>query len=320
MSSTSYNRYAIIDIGTNSVILLVCDVNNRTREYKVILDTTEITRLGQGLYPTLYLQSSSIDRTCAVIRQYLRQTEILGVEQTVAVGTNVLRVAENARSFIDLVQDEFRLDVEVILADTEAHLSYLSVREDRAFRRLEAHELMVIDIGGGSTEQVFLDNGDLICRSVPFGAVSITDQFVKNDPPTNQEIQKIEVFIQETLINQGWTTQSQVPISLVGIGGTIVNLAVVESGLIEPDLSVVHGQVLDQKEISDQIDLFRSLTIDDLRRIPGLEVKRADVILAGTLILRGLMNHVGVDHVYVSTRGVRYGVMIDRFLSGGDDF
>ena len=81
-----------------------------------------------------------------------------------------------------------------------------------------------------------------------------------------------------------------------------------------------HGQVLDQKEISDQIDLFRSLTIDDLRRIPGLEVKRADVILAGTLILRGLMNHVGVDHVYVSTRGVRYGVMIDRFLSEGDDF
>ena len=319
MSSANHQRYAVIDIGTNSAILLVCDVNHRTQEYDVILDTAEITRLGQGLYPTRCLQPSSIDRTCAVIRQYLRQAENLDVEQTVIVGTHALRVAENAYRFINLVQDEFGLDVEVISAQTEAHFSYLSVKEDQTFQSSKTRKLMVIDIGGGSTEQVFFDS-ELICRSVPFGIVSITDRFVKNDPPTDQEIRGIEAFIEETLVSQGWTTQSQVPVSLVGIGGTIVNLAAVESGLIELDLSVVHGQVLDRRQILNRIDLFRSLTIDALRRVPGLEVKRAEVILAGTLILRGLMNYIGVEQIHVSTRGIRYGVMIDRFLSGGADF
>lgn len=314
MSSSNYKRYAVIDIGTNSVILLVCDVNNGTQEYEVILDTAEITRLGQGLYPTRHLQSSSMDRTCAVLRQYLRQTEVLDVEQTVAVGTNALRVAENAHSFINRVQDKFQLDVKVISTDTEARFSYLSVQKDPTFQKFEARKLMVIDIGGGSTEQVFL-SGDLVCRSIPFGILNITNRFVKNDPPTNQEIQTIETFIQETLVSQGWTTQSQVPVSLVGIGGTIVNLAVIESGFMEPDLSVIHGHVLDQKQISGQIDLFQSLTIDGLRQIPGLEVKRADVILVGALILRGLMNDIGVNHIHVSTRGIRYGVMIERFVS-----
>ena len=325
MSSANHQRYAVIDIGTNSAILLVCDVNHRTQEYDVILDTAEITRLGQGLYPTRCLQPSSIDRTCAVIRQYLRQAENLDVEQTVIVGTHALRVAENAYRFINLVQDEFGLDVEVISAQTEAHFSYLSVKEDQYYRSLQGKEttkestVLIIDIGGGSTEQVFFDS-ELVCRSVPLGIVSITDRFVKNDPPTDQEIREIESFIEETLVSQGWTTQSQVPVSLVGIGGTIVNLAAVESRLIELDLSVVHGQVLDRRQISNRIDLFRSLTIDALRRVPGLEVKRAEVILAGTLILRGLMNYIGVEQIHVSTRGIRYGVMIDRFLSGGADF
>ncbi|MAP88953.1 hypothetical protein CMK16_16565, partial [Candidatus Poribacteria bacterium] len=274
MSSTNYKRYAVIDIGTNSAILLVCDVNHRTQEYDVILDTAEITRLGQGLYPTRCLQPSSIDRTFGVIRQYLRQTENLDVEQTVIVGTHALRVAENAYRFINLVQDEFGLDVEVISAQTEAHFSYISVKEDQTFQSSKTRKLMVIDIGGGSTEQVFFDS-ELICRSVPFGIVSITDRFVKNDPPTDQEIRGIEAFIEETLVSQGWTTQSQVPVLLVGIGGTIVNLAAVESELIELDLSVVHGQVLDRRQILNRIDLFRSLTIDALRRVPGLEVKRA---------------------------------------------
>ena len=113
MSTVNYQRYAVIDIGTNSAILLVCDVNHRTQEYDVVLDTAEITRLGQGLHPTRCLQPSSIERTFGVIRQYLRQTENLDVDQTVIVGTNALRVAENAHRFIDLVQDEFELGIDV---------------------------------------------------------------------------------------------------------------------------------------------------------------------------------------------------------------
>ncbi|MBB13955.1 hypothetical protein CMK22_01725 [Candidatus Poribacteria bacterium] len=319
MSTVNYQRYAVIDIGTNSAILLVCDVNHRTQEYDVVLDTAEITRLGQGLHPTRCLQPSSIERTFGVIRQYLRQTENLDVDQTVIVGTNALRVAENAHRFIDLVQDEFELGIEVISAQTEAHFSYLSVKEDQTFRSFETRKLMVIDIGGGSTEQVFYDD-ELVCLSVPFGIVSLTDRFVKNDPPTDQEIREIETFIEETLVNQGWRTKFQVPIVLVGIGGTIVNLAAIESGLIELDLSVVHGQVLDRRQILNRIDLFRSLTVDTLRRVPGLEVKRAEVMLAGTLILRSLMDYIGVDQIHVSTRGIRYGVMIDRFLAEGTDF
>ena len=145
MQIKTNGRYAVIDIGTNSVIMLICEVDAKNQKYEVMLDTAEITRLGHGLHPTHQLQKSAMDRTCATIRGYLAQAESLGVEQVIAVGTSALREATNTDDFINLLKNGFNLDVEVISGEAEARYSYLAVRTDEDFRRFDADNLMLIE-------------------------------------------------------------------------------------------------------------------------------------------------------------------------------
>ena len=152
--------------------------------------------------------------------------------------------------------------------------------------------------------------------SIKLGAVHLTDRFLKNDPPTDDEFQALNAFLKETL-------SAQVPIPtnpmlkppvLIGIGGTLVNLASVKLGLTKHDSKKIHGEILTLQEVADQIRLFCAAPLSNRRQIPGLEAKRADVIIAGAAIVQSILNHVGVEQIYVSTRGVRHGVIYDRFV------
>jgi exopolyphosphatase / guanosine-5'-triphosphate,3'-diphosphate pyrophosphatase len=348
-------RYAVLDVGTNSVILLVCYVQPEKGIFEVILDTTEVTRLGEGVQETGRIQPAGIERTCAAIGRFLADAEYLGAQRVVAVGTSVLRKASNSSDFIDRVKSEFGLDIEVISGDAEARYSYLAVQTDARFRAFSDAPLILIDIGGGSTELIF-GRAEVTYLSIPWGAVYLTDRFIQNDPPTDDEMNTLRAFIADTLsshirpptdaqavpsqyfgeqdFRSLWQTGQtgatalrlrksppffeKIPRVLVGIGGTIVNLASVKRGLARFELDVIHGETLTQQEIAEQLERFRGVNLQGRMQIPGLEPKRADVIIAGATILWGVLEYLGFEKVHVSTRGVRYGVMVDAFGVNGE--
>ena len=316
MEAGLHNRNLVIDVGTNSVHMLVCDVGTNGGKPRIVLDDRRITRLGHGLALTHELQEDGMARTCATLRDFTVQAGRLGVEQIVAVGTSALREARNAAEFVKRVENQCGIEIEIISGETEARCAFLSIRSDSYFSRLNGDHIMVIDIGGGSTEIIVgrraIDN----FVSVNLGAVYLTETFLASDPPTAEELGKLYSFLEET-----WSTQpvararfNSAP-ALTGIGGTIVNLAAMKLGLNRFDPRLLHGEMLCIAEIEDQIRRLCSVPLDERKLIPGLEAKRADIITAGAAVLQSALKNFGASRIRVSTHGLRYGVMYDRFVS-----
>ena len=165
------HRNLIIDVGTNSVHMLVCDVGPNGQKPKIVLDDRRITRLGHGLTLTNELQEEAMARTSATIRGFAMQAARLGVERIIAVGTSALREARNSAEFVMRVKAECDIKIEIISGETEARCAFLSIRSDDYFRHLNGDHIMVVDIGGGSTEIIIgrrkIDN----FLSVNLGAV-----------------------------------------------------------------------------------------------------------------------------------------------------
>jgi exopolyphosphatase/guanosine-5'-triphosphate,3'-diphosphate pyrophosphatase len=309
--------------------LLVCEIEPKTRAYKVLRDTGEITRLGQGLQATNQLQKAAMERTYATISEFVAQAHRLGANHVAAIGTSALRKAVNAADFIRRVKAGLNLDIEVISGETEARYSYLAIRADaELYNQLKGEEkvvpqgqfslrLVVIDIGGGSTEFI-LGRGEVEAYlSLNIGAVYLTDRFLRNDPPTADELDTLKAFLDETLSAQANVLTAEAGDSiptLVGVGGTLVNLVSVKLRLTEHDARRIHGETVSLAAIENQIRLFCAVDLKARMQIPGLEPKRADVIIAGSVILQRILMHIGVERIHVSVRGVRYGAMHEMFV------
>ena len=316
MHPKQHNRNLVIDVGTNSVHMLVCDMGTNGGEPKIVLDDRRITRLGHGLTLTNELQEEAMARTCTTIREFAVQAGRLGAEQIVAVGTSALREARNAAEFVKRVEDECDIKIEIISGETEARCAFLSIRSDESFRHLNGDHIMVVDIGGGSTEIIVgrrkIDN----FVSVNLGAVYLTETFLTSDPPTAEEMRTLNSFLEDT-----WSAQSVARakdnshLLLTGIGGTIVNLVGMKLGLNHFNPHVLHGEMLHIAEIENQIHRLCSVSLEERKMIPGLEAERADIITAGAAVLRSVLKYFDASRIRVSTHGLRYGVMYDRFVS-----
>lgn len=316
MQSSLHTRNLVIDVGTNSVHMLVCDLGTNGQQPRIVVDERKITRLGHGLALTNELQEEAMARTCATIGEFTVQARRLGVERMVAVGTSALREARNSSEFVKRVEDQCDIEIEIISGETEARCAFLSIRSDEHFSHLNGDHMMVIDIGGGSTE-IIVGRGEIEnFVSVNLGAVYLTETFLANDPPTDKELGRLYSFLEEA-----WSTQSvskarfhSLPV-LTGIGGTIVNLVSMKLGLNRFNPRLVHGEMLYIAEIENQIRKLCSVPLTERKKIPGLEAKRADIITAGAAILRSVLKYYDASQIRVSTHGLRYGVMYDRFVS-----
>ncbi len=315
----SRHRNIVIDVGTNSVHILVCDVGAHGQDFEVVLDDRRITRLGHGLASTNELQEEAMARTCDAIQEFVEKARRLGVGQVVAIGTSALREAKNAREFVNRVKNRCGIEIEVVSGETEARCAFLSIRSDEYFSHFNGDPIMVIDIGGGSTEIIVGQRKIDSFASVNLGAVYLTETFLANDPPTVKELDTLYSFLEDT-----WSTQPvamakyHAPPALTGIGGTIVNLLSMKLGLSRFDPRLLHGEMLHIREIEDQIGRLCSVPVASRRQIPGLEAKRADIIIAGAAILRSILKRFHASRIHVSTHGLRYGIMYDRFVSKPD--
>ena len=302
-------RYAVIDVGTNSVKFNISE-RREDGTWQTVVDRAEITRLGEGLE-----KSGEISRGChradvSAICAMATEARQQGVTAIAAVGTMGMRTAQNSKEFIDAFQRRCGVSIEVIPGDEEGRLAYLAVKSGLG---LAEGSLAIFDSGGGSTQFTF-GRGSMVEErfSLNVGAVRYTEEYGLSGLVSPEQLHAALDAIAGDLARLG--TQRS-PDALVGMGGTVTNITAVKHKLAQYDPDVVQGSVIDRAEIERQIQLYSSRTLEERRTIVGLQPKRADVILAGACIVKTVMDKLGKDSLSVSDRGLRHGLLIDRFGS-----
>ncbi len=295
-------KYAAIDVGTNTILLLIVEKEEGTKD---VLDISIITRLGQGLKDTGRLSEEAMKRGLDALERYRMIVDEHKVDQTIVVGTSALREATNSDHFLDLVEERTGFKIDIISGREEAYYTFLSVRRDEA---IPGEELLILDIGGGSTEIIRSDRREFLdFVSLPIGTVKLTELFVADDPPGRDEMARIKSHVCD-LLNLPFEVCNERP-TLVGTGGTITNLAAISQELPDYVKEKIHGYRLTVAEVDRLISLMETMTTGERRRMKGMEQGREDIILQGAILLREVMAHFDAPSLIVSAKGVRYGLV-----------
>ena len=303
-------RFAVIDVGTNSVKLHVGE-RRADGSWQTVTDRAEVTRLGEGLQDTGSLQPEPLRRTADAIVGMVEEARREGAAEIAAVATAGMRLAGNSAELVEAVRDRCGVGIEVISGEEEARLAYLAAT---AALDVGAGSLVVFDTGGGSSEFTFGRAGRVEERfSVDVGAARYTERFGLDGVVSDEEITQALHGIAADLRRLDGRER---PTALVGMGGALTNLAAVRHELGTYDPAVVQGTVLDRTEIGRQIDLYRSRTSEERREIVGLQPQRAELILAGACIVRTVLDKLSRDELTVSDRGLRHGLLVERFSAG----
>ena len=299
-------RLAAIDIGTNTVLLLVAERDGG--RLAPLLERAEITRLGRGVDATGRLDPAAIAETAAVVGDYVRSARALGVERFACVATSAARDASNGAAFFEAVQRAAGLQPTVISGQEEARLVYESAWRDFG---VAGAGLAVLDVGGGSTEFIAGDGPAPRGRtSLQVGAVRLTERHVRGDPVSGAELAALRDGARQALR----PLAAMAPPAggrLVGVAGTVTTLSAVAQALPVYDAARVHGAPLALAEIEALVVRLAALPVAARAALPGMEPKRADVILAGALVVAEAMRATGFDRLTVSDRGVRWGLLHD---------
>ncbi|MFO1537116.1 MAG: exopolyphosphatase [Actinomycetota bacterium] len=304
-------RLGAVDIGTNSVRLLVADVDGSGAAAQVatVERRMRITRLGQGVDGARRLHPDAIARTLAVLDQYGAVARDLGVETLRATATSAARDATNRDDLFGPAEAALGVRPELLAGTEEARLSFLGAT---AGLGPDAAPFLVVDIGGGSTEFVLgTDAPEALC-SVDMGCVRITEQFLHSDPPAPEELSAAVSVVRDHLTD----VERAVPglrdaRTLVGLAGTVSTVAAVEQGLVEYDRDRIHHFRLTRAAIED---VFRTLATEaaaDRRHNPGLEPERVDVIVGGVVVLAGVMRAFEFPELLVSEEDILDGLVRD---------
>ena len=300
-------RRAVIDVGTNSVKFHIAE-RQADGTWKTVVDRAEVTRLGEGLEQTGAIAQEAMERTTQAIAGMKDEATASGVAGITAVGTMGLRTAANSRDFLDLVKDRCGVAIEVISGEEEGRLAYLAVRSGID---LTEGSLVIFDTGGGSSQFTF-GRGSQVDRqfSVNVGAVRYTERFRLDRAVSSAELhQALDAIAADLHSLDG----AAAPDALVGMGGAVTNIAAVMHGLLKYDPDVIQGSVIKRTEVDRQIEQYRNLSTEARRQVVGLQPKRAEVILAGACIVRTIMDKLKCTSLSVSDRGLRHGILLERF-------
>ncbi len=296
--------FAAIDIGTNSVLLLVAKREN-DGTLRAVHDHATITRLGQGGATSRRLLPEAMERTLDALRHYAAILNRLDVAARAAIGTSALREAANRDHFLQQAEAILGCSVEVVTGQREADLVLAGVQG--SFGPL-ASGTLIFDIGGGSTELILIrSRDDFTLLSLELGVVRLTERYLFSDPPHSEQVAALRSHLFSALRNVPATFVDVQ--SLIGTAGTVTTLAAVQLRLEPYDAQQVSGICLTRQELERQIARFARMPLEERKQIPGLHPARADVILAGALIVEALLRHFGAGELRVCDRGLRWGII-----------
>lgn len=305
-------RYAVIDCGTSSIKFHLAE-RRADGSWAAIVDRAEITRLGQGLDQTGRISGEAVERAVTAIRSMLDEAQRRHARARAAVGTAWLRRAGNGDEVVRALEEATGLEVLVVSGEDESRLAYQAVSQ--ALGPIVG-PVVVFDTGGGSSQFTFGVGGTVHERfSVDVGALAYTERFGLAGAVGAEVLQAALGAIAQDL---GRLDGRPAPDVLVGMGGTVTNLTAVQLGLADYDPGRVEGATLDRAEVDRQIELYRTRGADARRAVVGLQPDRANVILAGACIVRTVLDKLGVDRLTVSDRGLRHGLLVERFADAPD--
>ncbi|MEU2073706.1 Ppx/GppA phosphatase family protein [Streptomyces sp. NPDC013489] len=299
-------RVAGIDCGTNSIRLLVADVHPETGDLIELDRRMTIVRLGQGVDKTGRLAPEALERTFAACRAYAEVIKDLGAEKLRFVATSASRDAENRADFVNGVVEILGVEPEVITGDQEAAFSFTGATgelhgDDRR---------LVVDIGGGSTEFVVGNRHVEAARSVDIGCVRLTERHVRHDPPTAEEADAIRADVRAALDLAAGTVPIDTAETLVGLAGSVTTVAAIALGLPEYDSEKIHHARITAAQVAEVTDRLLASTHAERAAIPVIHPGRVDVIIAGAIVLREIVERVGAHEVVVSEHDILDGIAL----------
>lgn len=301
-------RLAGIDIGTLTCRLLIADLpaNNRLNE---LCSERRILRLGEGVDQSKRLKHEAVERVIHCLKDWRATIESYHVHAHVVVATSAVRDAANKQEFLNRVRSEAGFEVEILSGDEEARRTMLGIHSGLPG---DIKDVLALDIGGGSTEFILTLQGQSpVVRSIDIGVVRLSERLLHHDPPTRQEIAEARAWIQrETTVVLAAMPQ-RTGLTLVGTAGTITSLAAMALQLPAYDAARIHNYRLALNTITDLEKHLLSRSKAARIGMPGLERNREDVIAAGAIILRTVMDILGERECLVSDRGLREGVLIE---------
>ncbi len=300
-------RYAVIDVGTNSVKFHIGE-RDATGAWHRVVDRAEVTRLGEGLTAGGTFDPAALERTIVAVAGMVEEARRHDVIAIAAVGTAGFRAARDGAEAVEAVRQRTGVRIEVIPGEEEGRLAYVAAASTLG---PAAGTLVVFDTGGGSTQFTFGHDAAVEEQfSLPVGAVRFTEQFGLDGAVGADVVDAARAAIAAEFDR---LDDRPAPDALIGMGGALTNLAAVKHGLAAYDPDIVSGTVLDRAEVDRQIERYRSLDADGRRAIVGIQAGRAPVILAGACIVRVVLDRLGQDRLTVSDRGLRHGVLAERF-------
>ncbi|MCG7840671.1 MAG: Ppx/GppA family phosphatase, partial [Methanomassiliicoccales archaeon] len=305
---------SFLDVGTNSVRLLVVRINPN-RSYTVISEQKEIVRLGDTEFREGLLSEEAIDRTVRVVKNFCDLSRTYGATEFVAMATSATREAINRMDLVDRLKETTGLKLEIISGMEEARLIYLGVSSGHHIGRKTS---LFIDIGGGSTELVLGDQLDYsYLESLKVGAIRLTTMFVKKieGPVSEDVLNKMRKYVKSALV-RGKKEIVQNKVSLAfGSSGTIVNLSEI---LVKHDSGSRPG-IIRHSQLKKVIPYLSTMDLSTRRKVPGINPERADIIVAGAVILEMIMDELKLSEIAVSSRSLRDGMLMD-YLGGLQEF
>lgn len=296
---------ASIDLGTNTCLLLVAEWDADLQSVKQILgDFTTLVRLGEGVDQSRALNPQAMERTLNCLREYLKKIESthLSPNEVICVATSQARDARNGADFFTRVRAETGFQFQILSGGDEAKFTFLG----GLLPGMNPSQSIVIDIGGGSTELVSHRGG----QSLDVGSVRFTERYLKNDPVTDDEFWQCQEAIDRELVKLClWREGLPANVELVGVAGTATNLAAWHLQLKKYDRELLDAVTLSRGDIHRMVEELKWRKISERQKLPGIEPNRADVLLAGALILWRSMEVLKFKDLRVSTRGLRFGVL-----------
>ena len=297
-------RVAAIDVGTNSTRLLVAE--GLADGFRSIDRRMTITRLGQGVDSRRVLAPEALDRTLRTIADYAATCGELGVQRLRVTGTSAVRDAHNREEFFDGVRKLTGTEAELLSGEEEAQATFLGTLSDLD----ESGPVMVVDIGGGSTEFIVGQKVPERLVSLNFGCVRMHEKYLHSDPPEPSEIEALREEVMEQLVEARRDLAMPPGARVIGVAGTATQLATLKSGLPLYDPDVTHHLVLSHGDVRLLAKRLKSLTYAQRKELPALEAGRADVIVAGAEILLCVLEAFDAAEVLVSEKDILDGLVI----------
>jgi exopolyphosphatase/guanosine-5'-triphosphate,3'-diphosphate pyrophosphatase len=301
-------RIAVVDIGSNSTRLLICDVEGG-RVTQELERRTIITRLGAGVDADGRLNEEAMDRVYAALEQYGALIDTHGADRAVAVLTSAVRDAANGREFADTVQQRYGITPHILTGDDEARLTFLGATSERDPD--DRTPTLVFDIGGGSTELVIGSGHEMSFHvSTQAGVVRQTERYLHTDPPTAEEMEDLRRDVGAIFAEAVPEEHRRAVEHAIGVAGTATSLGAIAQDLEPYDAAKVHGYRVTREECERILDRLASIPLEQRREVAGLHPDRAPTIIAGVIILVEVLSLFDLPEVEISEHDILRGAAV----------